>query len=143
MRNNTIFRQQQRKVTDQTKLMASVVGPLALKKLGSIDHLAITNFKKSRRFDQNHQSLSKLTDFNQRSHKKLGLNPSKGRLLKGTSQEMNYLLTQANVEPTQGGMDFLRRSETFDLDEIVDEDTYKSRTSALMKDVEIPDSGQQ
>lgn len=44
MRNNTIFRQQQRKATDQTKLMASVVGPLALKKLGSIDHLAITNF---------------------------------------------------------------------------------------------------
>ena len=56
---------------------------------------------------------------------------------------MNYLLTQANVEPTQGGMDFLRRSETFDLDEIVDENTYKSRTSAMMKDIEIPDLGQQ
>ena len=84
-----------------------------------------------------------MTDFNQRSQKKLGLNPSKGRLLKVTSNEVNYLLTQANMEPTRDGMDFLRRSETFDLDEIVDENTYRSRASAMMKDIEIPDLGQQ
>ena len=128
MRSTTIFLQKQRNNQNKLRMLQeSIVGPLSIFNQGSTDGNSITyNFKPRGQFALNHH----------KSQKKLSLNPSKGKLIKGVSNEGNILFTQACVEPTTKGNDLFRKSVVFDVEALVDEQ-YRFPSPKETKDVEI------